>query len=152
MQEAWRGFAGGRWQSEVNVADFIENNYTPYDGDESFLTGATDNTRTLWEQVMELTKEERALGHALDMDTSVVSTITSHRAGYLDREKEKIVGIQTEKPFKRSLQPNGGIRMAVRACADNGFEVAPEIVEVFTKYRKTHNAGVYDAYTPEMRV
>ena len=152
MEDAWREFHGGKWQSEVNVADFIEKNYTPYDGDESFLSGPTAATSALWEKVMELTKEERALGHALDMDTSVVSTITSHRAGYLDREKEKIVGIQTDKPFKRSLQPNGGIRMAIRACADNGFEVAPEIVEIFTKYRKTHNAGVYDAYTPEMRV
>ncbi|MBQ4530105.1 MAG: formate C-acetyltransferase, partial [Lachnospiraceae bacterium] len=125
--------------------------YTMYDGDESFLTGATDATKALWEQVMDLTKKEREAGGVLDMDTKVVSTITSHGAGYLDKSKETIVGFQTDKPFKRSMQPYGGIRMAMKACEDNGYEVDPEIVEFFTTHRKTHNAGVFDAYTPEMR-
>lgn len=151
MRQEWTGFVKGIWEKEINVRDFIQKNYTPYDGDESFLSGATDRTKKLWEQVMELSKEEREKGGVLDMDTKVVSTITSHGPGYLDREKETIVGFQTDQPFKRSLQPYGGIRMAVKACEDNGYHVDPQIVEYFTKYRKTHNEGVFDAYTPEMR-
>jgi formate C-acetyltransferase len=151
MVEQWNGFNKGVWQQEINVRDFIQKNYTPYDGDDSFLTGATDNTKALWAQVMELTKQEREAGGVLDMDTHIISTITSHGAGYLDKSKETIVGFQTDKPFKRSLQPYGGIRMAVKACKDNGREVDPEIVEFFTTHRKTHNAGVFDAYTPEIR-
>ena len=151
MTEAWRGFKSGKWEKEVNVRDFIVNNYTPYDGDDTFLEEATQDTKDLWTQVMELTKQERAAGGVLDMDTKIVSTITSHGAGYLDKDKEKIVGFQTDKPFKRSLQPYGGIRMAMKACKDNGYEVDPEVVDIFTTHRKTHNAGVFDVYTPEMR-
>ena len=148
----WDGFTGGSWTKSVNVRDFIQKNYTEYDGDESFLEDATEATDKLWEMVSELSKKEREAGGVLDMDTSVVSTITSHPAGYLDKELEKIVGFQTDKPFKRSLQPFGGIRMAQNACRENGYEVDPKIVEIFTKYRKTHNQGVFDAYTPEMRL
>lgn len=148
---AWEGFVEGKWTSEINLRDFIQLNYTPYTGDESFLAGPTKATLELWDQVMDLTAKERDAGGVLDMDTKVVSTITSHDAGYLDKSKEKIVGFQTEKPFKRSLQPFGGIRMAQQACADNGYEVDPEVVNIFTKYRKTHNQGVFDVYTPEMR-
>ncbi|MDD6208600.1 MAG: formate C-acetyltransferase [Clostridiales bacterium] len=151
MEKEWNGFVGGAWEREVNVRDFIQKNYTPYDGDESFLEGPTQDTLDLWEQVLALSKEEREAGGVLDMDTKVISTITSHGPGYLDKEKEKIVGFQTDKPFKRSLQPYGGIRMAVKACEDNGYKVDPEVVEYFTTHRKTHNAGVFDAYTPEMR-
>lgn len=148
---AWRGFKGNIWQSEINVRDFIQNNYTPYTGDESFLEGPTADTTALWDKVLDLSKKEREAGGVLDMDTKVISTITSHGPGYLDKEKEKIVGLQTDEPFKRSLQPYGGIRMAMKACKDNGYEVDPEVVDFFTEHRKTHNAGVFDAYTPEMR-
>ena len=151
MREEWTGFTSGAWEKEVNVRDFIQKNYTPYDGDASFLAGPTQNTKDLWEQVLDLQKQERAAGGVLDMDTKVVSTITSHGAGYLNKDKETIVGFQTDKPFKRSLQVNGGIRMATKACSDNGYEVDPEIVDFYTNYRKTHNAGVFDAYTPEIR-
>jgi formate C-acetyltransferase len=149
--EKWNGFRGGAWEKEVNVRDFIQRNYTPYDGDETFLAGATRDTRELWEQVMELSRKEREAGGVLDMDTKVVSTIVSHGPGYLNKDKETIVGFQTDQPFKRSLQPYGGIRMAEKAGVDNGYEVDPEISEFFTTHRKTHNAGVFDAYTPEMR-
>lgn len=148
---AWRGFKGNIWQSEINVRDFIQNNYTPYTGDESFLEGPTADTTALWDKVLDLSKKEREAGGVLDMDTKVISTITSHGPGYLDKEKEKIVGLQTDEPFKRSLQPYGGIRMATKACKDNGHEVDPEVVDFFTEHRKTHNAGVFDVYTPEMR-
>lgn len=151
--QEWEGFAEGRWSNtSVNVRDFIKKNYTPYDGDESFLAGPTDATKKLWDQVMDLTRQEREAGGVLDMDTKIVSTITSHDAGYLNKDLEQIVGLQTDKPFKRSLQPFGGIRMAQNACTQNGYEVDPEIVKIFTKYRKTHNQGVFDAYTPEMRM
>ena len=151
MREEWTGFVGGAWQKEVNVRDFIQKNYTPYDGDESFLAGPTQATTDLWNQVLDLQKKEREAGGVLDMDTKVVQTITSHGAGYLDKDKETIVGFQTDKPFKRGLQVNGGIRMAMKACSDNGYEVDPEVVDFYTNYRKTHNAGVFDAYTPEIR-
>ena len=151
MSEAWRGFNEGRWTTEINVRNFIHRNYTPYYGDGEFLEGATENTLDLWKQVSELKKQELKNGGVLDMDTKVISTITSHGAAYIDKEKEQIVGLQTDKPLKRSLQPYGGIRMAVKACKDNGYEVDPEVVEYFTEHRKTHNAGVFDAYTPEMR-
>ena len=149
----WDGFEHGRWsETSVNVRDFIKKNYTPYDGDESFLVGPTEATTKLWEQVMDLSRQEREAGGVLDMDTKIVSTITSHDAGYLNKDLEQIVGLQTDKPFKRSLQPFGGIRMAQNACTQNGYEVDPEVVKIFTKYRKTHNQGVFDAYTPEMRM
>jgi len=151
--EEWDGFRPGRWSStSVNLRDFIQKNFTPYDGDESFLAGPTEATKKLWEQVTELSEKEREAGGVLDMDTKIVSTITSHGAGYLDKELEKIVGFQTDKPFKRSLQPFGGIRMAVNACEQNGYHVDPEVIKIFTEYRKTHNQGVFDAYTPEMRL
>ena len=151
MRQEWASFHEGIWEKEINVRDFIQRNYHPYEGDESFLQGPTEATKKLWEQVMELSRQEREKGGVLDMDTSVISTITSHSPGYLDKELEKIVGFQTDKPFKRSLQPYGGIRMAMKACEDNGYHVDPQIVEFFTKHRKTHNEGVFDAYTPEMR-
>ena len=151
MIQEWNGFKKGVWETEINVRDFIQKNYTPYDGDDSFLAGPTKATSELWEQVLDLSKKEREAGGVLDMDTKTISTITSHDAGYLDKDKEKIVGFQTDKPFKRSLQPYGGIRMAKKACEDNGYKVDPEVEEFFTTHRKTHNAGVFDAYTPEMR-
>lgn len=149
----WDGFTQGRWnRNSVNVRDFIKKNYTLYDGDSSFLAPPTEATKKLWEQIMELSRLEREAGGVLDMDTSIVSTITSHGAGYLNKELEQIVGLQTDKPFKRSLQPFGGIRMAQKACENYGYQVDPKITEIFTKYRKTHNQGVFDAYTPEMRL
>ena len=151
MRPEWRDFSGGVWEREINVRDFIQKNYTPYDGDDTFLAGPTQATKDLWAQVMDLTAKEREAGGVLDMDTKIVSTITSHGPGYLDKEKEQIVGFQTDKPFKRSLQPYGGIRMAEKACADNGYTIDPEIKEFFTVHRKTHNAGGFDAYTDEMR-
>ena len=151
MRKEWESFRGGIWEKEINVRDFIQKNYTPYLGDDSFLAGPTEDTKALWEQVMDLSAQEREKGGVLDMDTKIISTITSHGPGYLDKSKEKIVGFQTDKPFKRSLQPYGGIRMAIKACEENGYHVDPAIVEFFTKHRKTHNDGVFDAYTPEMR-
>lgn len=151
MRKEWDSFKQGVWVKEVNVRDFIQKNYTPYDGDDAFLAGPTQNTKDLWDQVLKLTEEEHKKGGVLDMDTKIISTITSHGPGYLDKSKEQIVGFQTDKPFKRALQPNGGIRMAIKACEDNGYHVDPEIVEFYTKYRKTHNDGVFDAYSPEMR-
>ena len=149
--EAWKGFESGTWTKEINVRSFIKHNFTPYDGDESFLEGATQNTKDLWDQVLELTKQEREAGGVLDMDTKVISTITSHGPAYLAKDKETIVGFQTDKPFKRALMPYGGIRMAEKACRDNGYELDPSVKEFFETHRKTHNAGVFDAYTPEMR-
>ena len=151
MYPGWEGFEKATWANEINVRSFIRHNYTPYDGDDSFLAGPTQDTLDLWDQVMDLTRQEREAGGVLDMDTKVISTITSHGPGYLNKDKEKIVGFQTEKPFKRALMPYGGIRMAEKACADNGYKVDPEVSEFFSVHRKTHNAGVFDAYTPEMR-
>ena len=151
MRNEWKEFKGGRWETEIDVRDFIMNKYTPYDGDDSFLKGPTADTTALWNEVLELSKKEREAGGVLDMDTKVVSTILSHGPGYLDKEKETIVGFQTDKPFKRALMPYGGIRMAKQACEDNGYHLDPEVEEFFTTHRKTHNAGVFDAYTPEMR-
>ena len=151
MKNEWAGFVPGVWEREINVRDFIQKNYTPYDGDDTFLAGPTQDTKDLWAQVMDLTKKEHEAGGVLDMDTRVISTITSHGPGYLNKDKETIVGFQTDKPFKRALMPYGGIRMAKKACEDNGYKLDPEIEEFFTTHRKTHNAGVFDAYTPEMR-
>ncbi|MEH7237834.1 formate C-acetyltransferase [Bacillus sp. JJ1562] len=150
--KAWTGFKEGKWQKEIDVRNFIVENFTPYSGDDAFLEGPTAATNALWEQVMELTTQERENGGVLDMDTKIVSTITSHGPGYLDQEKEKVVGFQTDKPFKRSLQPFGGIRMAVDSAKAYGFEIDEEIVKTFTEYRKTHNQGVFDAYTPEIKL
>lgn len=144
-------FVGGKWQQEINVRDFIQKNYTPYDGDSSFLAEPTGATTKLWQECCDLLKKERENGGVLDMDTKIVSTITSHGAGYIDKDLETIVGLQTDKPLKRSMQPFGGIRMAESACKSYGYEVDSEVSEIFTKYRKTHNQGVFDVYTPEMK-
>ena len=151
FDNAWEGFKDGTWTKEVNVRSFIKHNYTPYYGDESFLEEATEKTNELWAQVLDLFKKEREAGGVLDMDTKVISTITSHAPAYLDKDKETIVGFQTDKPLKRALMPYGGIRMAEKACHDNGYEIDSEVKEFFTTHRKTHNAGVFDVYTPEMR-
>ena len=152
MYKGWEGFVPGKWSNdEVNVRDFIQRNYTPYDGDESFLAGPTAATKKLWDIILDLSKKEREAGGVLKADTDIISTITSHKPGYLDKSLEKIVGLQTDEPFKRSLQPFGGIKMAMQACEMYGYQVSDRVKEIFTKYRKTHNDGVYDAYTPEMR-
>lgn len=150
-QEAWDGFVGGNWQKAIDVRDFIQRNYTPYDGDDSFLAGPTEATTELWADVMDLFAQETANGGVLDMDTKQVSTITSHEAGYIDKPLEQIVGLQTDKPLKRALMVDGGVRMAMAACKAYGYEVNPEIVDFYTYRRKTHNAGVFDVYTEDMR-
>ena len=149
--EQWNGFKGKVWKEEINVRDFIQENYTLYEGDDSFLAGPTEATKALWAQVMDLNKQEREAGGVLDMDTKVVSTITSHGPGYLNKDLETVVGFQTEKPFKRSLQPFGGIRMSEQSAEAYGFKIDEEISRIFRDWRKTHNQGVFDAYTPEMR-
>lgn len=149
--KAWEGFKKGKWSVEVNVRDFIQLNYTPYEGDGAFLAPPTAATKKLWDEILKLSEQERKAGGVLDADTSIVSTLTSHAAGYIDKDLEKIVGLQTDKPFKRALQPFGGIKMAEQALNMYGYEIDPEVKSIFTKYRKTHNDGVYDAYTPEMR-
>ena len=149
--EAWRGFERGKWCEEIDVRDFIQRNYVPYEGDGAFLAPATEATKKLWKIVCGLSEKERGKGGVYDADTKIVSMINSHKAGYFDRSLEKIVGIQTDEPFKRALQPFGGIRMAEEALAMYGYRIDGEVKDVFTRYRKTHNAGVFDAYTPEMR-
>lgn len=152
MYEQWQGFVPGKWSDdEVNVRDFIQRNYTPYEGEGDFLEGPTEATQKLWKEILDLSAKERQAGGVLKADTKTVSTLTSHGAGYIDKELEKIVGLQTDEPFKRALQPFGGIKMAEQALNMYGYEIDPEVKEIFTKYRKTHNDGVYDAYTPEMR-
>lgn len=154
MLKQWRGFKGNKWQSEVNLRDFIQNNYTKYDGDESFLTEATAATKELWEKLKDLQKSERAKGGVLDMETKIVSSITAYGAAYIDENKkdlEKIVGLQTDKPLKRAFMPYGGINMAEQACTTYGYQPSDKLHEVFTKYVKTHNDGVFDAYTDEMK-
>ena len=151
QHQEWQGFTEGNWNREIDVRDFIQKNYTPYEGDASFLAGPTEATTKLWDEVMDLFKQEREHGGVLDMDTKVVTGITAHGAGYIDQPLEKIVGLQTDKPLKRALHVNGGIRMAMAACKQNGYEVDPEVVDIYTNVRKTHNAGVFDVYTPEMR-
>ena len=152
--EQWNGFEGRLWKEEINVRDFIQKNYKPYDGDESFLAGPTEATNKLWGILQKLQKEERAKGGVLDMDTDIVSTLTSHAPGYICEEckdLEKIVGLQTDKPLKRAFMPFGGIKMAEEACQTYGYTPDPELHKIFTEYHKTHNQGVFDAYTPEMR-
>ena len=150
--KGWEGFVPGKWcDDEINVRDFIQRNYTPYEGDASFLAPATDATKKLWDIICDLTKKEIAAGGVLNADTKIISTLTSHGAGYLDKDLEKIVGLQTDEPFKRALQPFGGIRMSEGALEMYGYQIDPTVKEIFTKYRKTHNEGVFDAYTPEMR-
>ena len=152
--EAWRGFKGTHWTEDVNVRDFIQKNYTPYDGDEAFLAGPTEATDKLWARVQEYQKEERAKGGVLDMETEVVSSITAYPPAYIDpalKDLEKVVGLQTDKPLKRAFMPHGGIRMAEEACTTYGYTPNPKWDQIFNEYRKTHNQAVYDAYTPEMR-
>ncbi|MCH4570480.1 formate C-acetyltransferase [Bacillus sp. ES1-5] len=151
VKNAWENFKGEKWKAEIDVRDFILNNVNVFEGDESFLAGATEATKQLWDQVMDLTTKERENGGVLDMDTKIVSSITSHEPGYLNKDIEKVVGFQTEKPFKRSLQPYGGIRMAEQACESYGYEMDKELSRIFRDWRKTHNQGVFDAYTPEMK-
>ncbi|MDE6655874.1 MAG: formate acetyltransferase, partial [Anaeroplasmataceae bacterium] len=152
MIAAWEGFKPGKWSNnEIDVRDFIQKNYEPYLGDSSFLEGPTTETIELWNKILELSKKEREANGVLSADTKVVSSLTSHGPGYIDEALEKIFGLQTDEPFKRALQPYGGIKMSVQACEMYGYKVSDEIKEIFTKYRKTHNDGVYDAYTPQMR-
>ena len=152
MKEQWQGFKGSKWQDEVDVRDFIQNNYKLYNGDESFLEGPTESTNTLWEKLQELQKEERAKGGVLDMETEVVSSLTAYGPGYLDKDLEKVVGLQTDKPLKRAFMPYGGIRMSEEACETYGYKPSEKLHEIFTKYHKTHNDAVFSAYTPEMRL
>ena len=149
--KAWEGFSAGKWCAEVNVRDFIKRNYAPYDGGDEFLAPPTSATKKLWKEICELSDKERKAGGVLDADTKIVSSLTSHGAGYIDKALEKIVGLQTDVPFKRALQPFGGIRMSSDALEMYGYHIDDSVKEIFTKYRKTHNDGVYDAYTPEMR-
>ncbi|HBG4312381.1 TPA: formate C-acetyltransferase [Clostridioides difficile] len=148
---AWQGFKTGRWTKEINVREFIQLNYSPYEGNDSFLTGATENTKKLWDEAMVLFKKERENGGTLDVDTKTVSGIAAYAPGYLDKELETIVGLQTDAPLKRAVMPYGGIKMVENSCEAFGYELDPEIKDIFTKYRKTHNQGVFDVYTPEMR-
>ena len=148
---AWQGFKEGRWTKEIDVRGFIQANYTPYEGDDSFLAGATENTKQLWEEVMELFKKERENGGTLDVDTKTVSAIDAYAPGYINKDKETVVGLQTDAPLKRAIMPEGGIRMVESSCEAYGFKCDPLVSEIFTKYRKTHNQGVFDAYTTEMR-
>ena len=151
----WEGFEGRMWKDEINVRDFIQKNYTPYDGDSSFLAGPTESTNKLWGALSKLQKEERAKGGVLDCETKIVSSITAYGPGYIDeslKDEEKIVGLQTDKPLKRAFMPYGGIRMAEEACREYGYEPSPELHTIFTKYARTHNQGVFDAYTPEMKL
>lgn len=152
MKQEWINFKEGQWTKSIDVRNFIQLNYTPYNGDDSFLAGATDATKKLWEEVSELFKKERENGGVLDVDTETISGINEYKAGYIDKAFEKIVGVQTDAPLKRAVMPFGGIRMAENAAKAYGYEVSPRITEIFTKYRKTHNQGVFDAYTDEMRL
>ena len=152
--EQWAGFKGKEWVNSVDVRSFIQENYTPYEGDESFLEGPTEATDTLWGKLQELQKEERAKGGVLDMETEVVSGLTAYGPGYISEETkdlEKVVGLQTDKPLKRAFMPYGGIKMAEQACTTYGYQPSEELHKIFTKYHKTHNQGVFDIYTPEMK-
>lgn len=154
MTDAWRSFTGTHWRRDINVRDFVQANYRPYTGGSDFLVGPTEATKTLWSKLSELQKEERAKGGVLDMETEIVSSITAYPAAYIDpalKDLERVVGLQTDKPLKRAFMPYGGIRMAQEACRTYGYEPNPKFEQIFTEYRKTHNQGVYDAYTPEMR-
>lgn len=149
--EQWQGFVPGAWETDIDVSDFIQRNYTPYEGDEKFLVGPTEATNKLWGKLQELQKEEHAKGGVLDMDTDIVSGITSHKPGYLMEGLEQVVGLQTDKPLKRAFMPFGGIKMAEEACAQYGYKPNPELHKIFTEYHKTHNQGVFDTYNPEIR-
>ena len=153
--EQWAGFKGRNWTHSVDVRSFIQDNYTPYEGDDAFLEGPTEATNKLWGRLQELQKEERAKGGVLDMETEVVSGLTAYGPGYIDesmKDLEQVVGLQTDKPLKRAFMPYGGIKMAEQACTTYGYEPNPKLHEIFTKYHKTHNQGVFDIYTPEMDI
>ena len=155
MKKAWRGFTGTKWLDEVNMRQFIQDNYDSYDGDASFLEKPTEATDKLWCMLKELQKQERAKGGVLDMETEVVSSMTAYGPGYIGegtKELEKVVGLQTDKPLKRAFMPYGGIKMAEQACTTYGYEPSEKLHEIFTKYCKTHNEGVFDAYTDEMKL
>ena len=147
----WDGFKKGRWTNCVDVRQFIQKNYTPYEGDDSFLANATEKTTKLWDIVLDLYKKEKANGGVLDIDTDTVSTVSSHAAGYIQKDLEEIVGLQTDAPLKRAIMPFGGIRIVEKSCEAYGRKVSPQVEEIFHKYRKTHNDGVFDAYTPDVR-
>src|SRR5215510_5395851 len=147
--DPWQGFHPGLWQNEINVRDFIQQNYEPYEGDESFLKPATARTQKIWQQLQNLFVEERRKG-VLDV-SQIPTSITAHPPGYIDREHELIVGLQTDAPLKRAIMPNGGLRLVVNALKAYGYEPDPQVVEIFSKYRKTHNEGVFDAYTADVR-
>ena len=154
QNEAWNGFEGNIWRRECNVRDFIQKNYTPYEGDESFLADPTEATNKLWGRLQELQKEEREKGGVLDEETEVVSSLTAYGPGYIDesmKDLEQVVGLQTDKPLKRAFMPFGGIKMAEEACEMYGYHPNPQLHKIFTEYHKTHNQAVFDAYTPEMR-
>ena len=154
-RKEWEGFEGRIWKEEVNVRDFIQNNYKPYDGDESFLAEPTEATNKLWGELQKLQKEERAKGGVLDMETEIVSSLTSYGPGYISNELkdlEKVVGLQTDKPLKRAFMPYGGIKMSEEACTTYGYEPSEKLHEIFHEYHKTHNDAVFDCYTPEMRL
>ena len=154
MKEAWRGFKGTKWTDEINVREFIQNNYTPYEGNEAFLEGPTEATNILWAKLQLLQKAEREKGGVLDMETEIVSSMTAYPAAYIDPETkdlEKVVGLQTDKPLKRAFMPYGGIKMAEQACTTYGYKPSDKLHEIFTKYCRTHNDGVFDAYTEEMK-
>ena len=154
MEHAWRGFTGRKWREDVNVREFIQSNYTMYDGDESFLEAPTEATDKLWGKLQELQKEERSKGGVLECETEIVSSLTGYGPGYIDesmKNLEKVVGLQTDKPLKRAFMPYGGIKMAVQAASTYGYTVNQDLVKIFTDYHKTHNQAVFDAYTPEMK-
>ena len=150
--EQWKGFQKGDWQSEINVRDFIQRNYTPYEGNDSFLATTTEKTQKLWDKVLDLYKKEQASpGSVLDIDTKTVSTVSSHEAGYIEKDLEDIVGLQTDAPLKRAIMPFGGIRIVEKSCEAYGRKVDDEVEKIFHKYRKTHNDGVFSVYTPDIR-
>ena len=150
MKKYWKNFKGKKWKKDIDVRDFIQNNYTPYDGDELFLESPSTNTLLLWDKLKKLQKEERKKNGVLNMETEKVSTLTSYGPGYIDKNLEKIVGLQTDEPIKRAFMPFGGIKMSEQACETYGYKPSDKLHEIFNKYRKTHNQGVFDCYTPEM--
>ena len=152
MMKEWNKFNSGKWVKDINVRDFIQKNYTPYDGNDSFLAGATEATTKLWNEVSKLFVKEREKGGVLDLDTKTISGINEYKAGYINQSLEKIVGLQTDSPLKRAVMPEGGIKMAENAAKSYGYEIDERISEIFSKYRKTHNQGVFDVYTDEMRL
>lgn len=154
-RKEWEGFTGRLWKEEINVRDFIQNNYKPYDGDESFLAEPTEATNKLWQELQKLQKEERAKNGVLDMETEIVSSLTSYGPGYIKdelKDMEAVVGLQTDKPLKRAFMPYGGIKMSEEACTTYGYEPSEKLHEIFHEYHKTHNDAVFDCYTPEMRL